>query len=237
MAAPRSMGPAVFPGSPPTHNPHKFVSTQRERKLSLLSLVPKCQRNTSKLTQTRATKNASKTSVYPQLNQQTTQTNPICQPNTERRPNPICQPNTRQQLTLHSHSVPGTVEHHPVFVYGPELAVLPLPQKTSLVKQRAAPPMPVYNSVVFQHLNSRLHVEHRRPSAGDAFTQTRTILWIGLAQTRAGLSWPGIRRKEIGRSGTRQERSEMFVGHARCTTCQSFAGCPQIAPKLVQLES
>ena len=72
---------------------------------------------------TRATKNASKTNVYPQLNQQTTQTNPICQPN------------TRQQSTSHSHSVPGTEEHHPVLVYRLELAVLPLPHKTSLIKQ------------------------------------------------------------------------------------------------------
>ena len=43
MAAPRSMGLAVFPGSPPTHNSHKFFTTQRERKLPLISLVPKCQ--------------------------------------------------------------------------------------------------------------------------------------------------------------------------------------------------
>ena len=32
LAAPRSMGPAVFLGSPPTRNPHKFASTHRGRK-------------------------------------------------------------------------------------------------------------------------------------------------------------------------------------------------------------
>ena len=58
----------------------------RERKLPLKSLVPNasviplCTR--SKLSQTRASKNASMTCAFPHLNQQTTQSNPISQPNT-----------------------------------------------------------------------------------------------------------------------------------------------------------
>ena len=45
VAAPRNVGPAVFPGSPPTHNPYKSALTQRERKwFSHKSLMPKCQR-------------------------------------------------------------------------------------------------------------------------------------------------------------------------------------------------
>ena len=88
------------------------------------SVIPICTR--SKLSQTRASKNASMTCAFPQKNQQTTLSNPISQPNTERRLNPICQPNTRQQLTPLPPSVLGTEEHHPAFVYRPELAVLPL---------------------------------------------------------------------------------------------------------------
>ena len=51
----------------------------------------------------------------------------MCFPTGRTNSNPICQPNTRQSVnTTSTICFPGTEEHHPVFAYRPELAVLPL---------------------------------------------------------------------------------------------------------------
>ena len=83
MAAPRSMGPVVFLGSPPTHYTPKLPQYSAKGKTTQI-LGAKCQHKPictrSKHSQTRATKNASETRAIPQKNNKY-HTNPISQPN------------------------------------------------------------------------------------------------------------------------------------------------------------
>ena len=73
MPAPRSVGPAVFLGSPPTDYPHKLPQYSAKG-ITTQILGAKCQHKPiytrSEHSQTRATKNASETRAIPQKKQQ-----------------------------------------------------------------------------------------------------------------------------------------------------------------------